>query len=179
MLKHRNIILLSVLLCASIILTACSGSSTGGNPQAQAPTTVPLITDTTLPTQVPTDTPAPTATSTEVPSSTPTATITPTPTSIVDFSKLKIINIGFLQNWQGLITFKFPDAVKGEYFLVVQDNKQYKCTLQPKYPNNLYCFGPLAAIADNVDIALYLNDSSTPVYQSTVFVPYPTWALPK
>jgi hypothetical protein len=176
MVKHRYLILLSILVSASIILAACSA---GGLPLAKASSATPLPTDTAFPTPLPTDTPSPSATPTEIPTDTPTPTMTPISTSIVDFSKLKIINVGFLENWQGLITFKFPDAVKGQYFLVVQDNKQYKCTLQPKYPNNLYCFGPLAAIADNVDIALYLNDSSTPVYQSTVFVPYPTWAIPK
>ena len=176
MVKHRYLILLSILLFASIILASCSA---GGVSVAKAPSATPLPSDTAFPTPLPTDTPSPTATPTEIPSSTPTLTMTPTPTSIVDFTKLKIINVGFLPNWQGLITFRFPDAVKGQYFLIVQDNKQYKCTLQPKYPSNLYCFGPLAAIADNVDIALYLNDSSTPVYQSTVFVPFPTWAVPK
>lgn len=176
MVKPRYLILLSILLSASVLMAACS---TGGSPLANAPSATPQSTDTAFPSPVPSDTPAPSATPTEIPTNTPTTTMTPTPTSIVDFSKLKIINVGFLQNWQGLITFKFPDAVKGQYFLIVQDNKQYKCTLQPKYPNNLYCFGPLTAIADNVDVALYLNDSSTPVYQSTVFVPFPTWALPK
>jgi hypothetical protein len=176
MLKHRFLILLSVLLCASILLAACAS---GGISLAKASSETPLPTDTTLPTPLPTNTPAPTATSTAIPSSTPTLTLTPTPTSIVDFTKLKVINVGFLENWQGLITFRFPGAVVGQYFLVVQDNKQYKCTLVPKYPDNLYCFGPLAAIADNVDISLYLDDSSTPVYQSTVFVPFPAWAVPK
>ncbi|HMD89983.1 MAG TPA: hypothetical protein VKF38_12550 [Anaerolineaceae bacterium] len=178
MVKLRSVILFSILLCASFILADCAAGNSGGLSLAKAPSATLLPSDTPFPTALPTDTPSPTVTPTQIPSNTPTATQTPTPTSIVDFSKLKIINIGFLDNWQSLITFRFPDTVKGQYFLIVQDNKQYKCTLQPKYPKNLYCFGPLTAIADNVDIALYLYDSSTPVYQSTVFVPYPTWALP-
>ena len=173
MVKHRYLILLSFLVPATIFLAACSS---GRLPQTKAPSATPLPTDTPFPTPLPTTTPSPSVTPTEIPTNTPTLTLTPTP--IEDFSKLKIINVGFLENWQGLITFRFPDVVKGQYFLIVQDNKQYKCTLQPKYPKNLYCFGPLTAVADNVDIALYLSDSSTPVYQSTVFVPYPTWALP-
>jgi hypothetical protein len=176
MVKHRYLILLSILVSASILLAACS---TGGLPLTKASSATPVPSDTPFPTPLPTETLTPTATETAVPSDTPTLTITPSPTLIDDISKMKIINVGFLQNWQGLITFKFPNAVKGQYFLIVQDNKQYKCTLQSNYPNNLYCYGPLAAIADNVDIALYLNNSSTPVYQSTVFVPFPTWAVPK
>jgi hypothetical protein len=165
------------MLAGLILITACNAFAPAPTPTVPpTPTSVKVF---ATPTPAATDTPFVTETPTPTETPVPTATIMPSATPVMDFSKVKIINLGFLSNWRCLITLEMPKPVQGEYYLMVQTNKQYKCEVIAKFPNRLYCTGPLAVIDDYVDVSLFMVGNNAPVFYAKPFIPYPTWAVPQ
>ena len=175
--KSRYFILVAILSGVIILITACNAFAPAPTPTLPPTATVEKIVDS--PTPAPTDTPYVTDTPTPTETAVPTATIAPSSTPVMDFSKVKIINLGFLPNWRCLFTLELPKPVEGQYYLMVQTNKQYKCEVIAKFPNRLYCTGPLAVIDDYVDVSLFMVGASEPVLYAKPFIPYPPWAVPQ
>lgn len=164
LISHTKILRIVVFILLQISLCSCNPSS----PTTSSPTLSPIPTRIPRsPTSTVTLTPIPTQTQTN----TPSQTNTPTPSPMMDFSKSRIINIGILSDWRCLVTFQFPEEVQGEYFAVIDKNKQYTCEILLIYPNRLYCTGPLAALDDDVDFQLFQQGLDYPVFKAILRMP--------
>ncbi len=161
--KTRSSISFFYMILA-IIFTSCAQQS----PASGTPTMRP--TNTVVPIQ-----PIPTSTPTIIPSLTqtltPTLTLTSTPAPLMDFSQAKVINIGLLPQWKCLITLQLPDEVKGQYFALVNRNKEYDCEVLKTANNRLYCIGPLAGVDKFVNFKLYQKDLDYPVFEADLRMP--------
>jgi hypothetical protein len=162
----RSLWLLALLLP---ILTACAVA-----PVATIPF-IPLERTATSPADaaasLPADAGKQTATARPAPSDTPEPQRTPTPYMGIDFSQVQLYQGGFLSDFRYFVSFKFPEDVRGEYHVLVNDNKDYACVVLPDYPSRLYCSGPLVAVNNRVEIELYAGEVEQPVWSGEFFVP--------
>lgn len=140
--------------------------------QAPTPTVTPVLPTRT---RAPSSTPAPTITplpsQTPLPSPTSQPTDTPFPTPEVDFSKAKLSASGFLSNWRFFFAVEAEEPMQGSYYALVDNALKYDCEILAKYPNRLYCNGPLRKMDEFVDFAIYQTGASEPVFKGKVFVP--------
>lgn len=148
-----------------ITLTGCSAlvSPTPTHDPTSTPTKKP--TRTPLPSLTPFPSPSPS------PSPSPTITASPYPTPQINFENVKFYTAGFLTDWRFFIALQAPEAFQGDYFMRVQNNKQYTCSVINDYPNRLYCSGPLPVVDDWVNFSLYSSPSEQVLYQGRVYVP--------
>ena len=167
MARRKNMILILSMLCMAFLLSACGAPAP--EPTATAPVEPPTATS------APTETEVPTAISTEtpVPSATPTITPTPTATFQADFSKAELYTAGPLKNFRFLIAVELAEPVQGEYYGLVDKNKEYKCEVLAAYPNRLYCSGRQAAANDFVTFQIFETDTDRPVFAGEVWCDLP------
>ena len=165
--RRQKSILILTMLCMAVLLSAC------GTPAAAPTATVPVEPPTATP--KPTETAVPTATATEtpVPSATPTITLTPTATFQADFSKAELYTAGPLANFRFLIAVELEEPVEGDYYSLVDKNKEYSCEVLPEYPNRLYCSGPQAAADDFVFFQVFESATDRVVFSGEVYCALP------
>lgn len=164
MLRSSKTIL--TLLCLAMLVTACAGKEVEPTPTpAVTSTPPPTATETPLPTKAPTETP--------VPSATPTITLTPTATFQADFSKAKFYTAGPLAGFRFLIAVELEEPVEGEYYALVDDSKEYTCTVLPDYPKRLYCTGRQAAAEEYVTYQIIEKATDRPVFAGEVWADFP------
>lgn len=132
-----------------------------------APTQPPPVSETPRPIETlsPSNTPSPQPTASFTPSPSPsmthTATVTSTPTpSFAGFS----VTYAQYTNYGMLIGFKIP-GIKENYRLTV--NKiEYKCQINDKAQDSLYCYGPQFNQNEIVTLDFYpLEGESKPLYE--------------
>jgi hypothetical protein len=169
MARRKNCILILSMLCMAFLLSACGGSAPAPTATAEMPVELPTVTpeptETKIPTEVPTETP--------VPSATPTITPTPTATFQADFSKATLYTAGPLTNFRFLIAVELAEPVEGEYYALVEKNKEYTCEVLPAYPNRLYCSGRQAAANDFVSFQVFETATDRPVFAGEVWCDLP------
>ena len=79
---------------------------------------------------------------------------------------------GFLPKWRYFFAVKVPsDTIEGEYYAIVDRNKEYSCEILAAYPNRLYCTGPLSAANDFIDYVIFEKDTDLKVFEGSIFVP--------
>lgn len=161
--KRTRIILGIVLLAFAV--AGCEGEPLASTAASPVPTATRRLTRTVTPTLSPTSTLTPTLTM--VPSMTPSANLTPP----FAYGKIKIYTQGHLQGYRYFVAFKFPEKVQVEYHAIVDKNKPYRCEVLPKYPDRLYCSGPLVGILIYATIDLYAKDRDTPIFTTRFFIP--------
>ncbi len=98
-------------------------------------------------------------------------TMTPTEVKIADWSSAKFFTGGALADWQYFIALQFDGNLTGEYYAVVDKNKDYKCEILAMYPNRLYCHGPQAAFMDFVRYEVFEKSTDEKVYEERIWVP--------
>lgn len=154
------------MLCMVILLSACAAAAPEPTATAPVPPTATLK---------PSETKVPTATATEtpIPSATPTITPTPTATFQADFSKAKLYTAGPLANFRFLIAVQLEDTVEGEYYALVDKNKEYTCEILAAYPKRLYCTGRQAAAEDYVTFQIFETATDRPVFAGEVWCDLP------
>ena len=154
------------LLLLILLLSACQPALETPQIEVIIPTDEPV-------TRTPFHTPTPIPTRTFTPTFTATAANTPTatPYANLDYSQLEISFGGFLSHWRYFVVFQFPDAVEGNYYAIVDRNKDYKCEVLPDYPDRLYCIGPLVIVYNWAEIDLYAEGIQEPIYSGEFFVP--------
>jgi len=157
---------LIVLVTVMVIVSACTAATV--QPTATtAPTQPPPVTETPRPSETPapsnTSTLQPTASATLTPSVTPSATKSSTPTpSFAGFS----VTYAQYTNYGMLIGFKIP-GLKEDYRLMV-NTVEYKCQINAKAVDSLYCYGPQFGQDQTVKLVFYLlNGDSTPLYETS------------
>ena len=165
--RRHNLLLTLSMLCMVILLSACSGPLAAPTATAteKPPTTTPVPTKTTAPTA--------TATETPVPSATPTITLTPTATFQADFSKAELYTAGPLANFRFLIAIELAEPVQGEYYALVDQNKEYTCEVLAEYPDRLYCTGRQAAAEDYVFFQVFESATDRVVFSGEVWCALP------
>ena len=158
----------SILVFALVLLSTSACAGLLARPTATPePTLPPTATATDLPTSTLSPTPAPTSTPA------PTATITLTPTADVgaDFSQAKILRHGKTEHWDYFVTLLLPGQPKGEFYAVVDQNKNYPCSLSTKFPTQLTCTGQMAAFDETVDFVLFVKGYDTPLFTTKIYIP--------
>ncbi len=161
--RARFLLLTACLVFIIPLLSACA---------AETVTTIPLIPLTNSPEATATQNLIPSASPTpEIVTLTPAISPTVTPYQNIDFSQVELSFGGFLSHWRYFITFKFPEEVRGEYYALVDKNKEYRCEVLPQYPNRLYCNGPLVIVYNWAEIELFAIGSEEPLISGQFFVP--------
>ena len=163
--QQTRYVKLVVAALALFLLAACS---------APLPTATPTLPPTASPTLAPTHTLAPTATSapTRTPKPLPTHTSSPTAALKSDFSQAKLSTAGYLPGYRFFIAIELPDPVKGEYYALVDENKEYTCSIPGNYPNRLYCSGQLTKVDGWVSYVIYTQGTDEEVFEGEVYAPY-------
>jgi len=168
----RRTILFLLALSIIFIVAGCAPSQpSAAEPSPLVPTR--QLTSTPTRTPEPTSTPLlPTATITSSPTTAPSETPTRTPAPQTDFSEATLYTAGFLPKWRYFFAVKVPfETIKGEYYAIVDRNKEYACEVLAAYPNRLYCTGPLSAANDFIDYVIYEQDTNLKVFEGNIFVP--------
>jgi hypothetical protein len=160
--KIRSLVFL-LAIAALVGLSACSPA------QTPSPTLTPTETEMPKPsatlTPVPTETPlpTPTVTPTLVPSATQTATLTSTPRPT--FAGFQVEYPEYTKNGLQLV-FRIPGN-RQNYRLEV-NGTPYTCALVEKYPDRLYCLGPVFAQNTQVKLVFFpLEGEKQPVFETT------------
>ncbi len=152
--------LLLFVLIALLGLAGCAGPApqpaTATVPARPEPTRTLAPTLTPFPTETPRPTLTPTATETPL----PTATFTPTPDPAL--AEIKLLGLGWYENYELLLSFQFPGPVDPGAYRVTLENKEYKCEVIRGYPDRLYCRGQgarvLAGFEKEVWVPYFDND---------------------
>lgn len=167
-LRRKFITITLLISISSLLITACE-------PQESVPTIIHTETK-VKPTTAPSKTSEPTATFLPTVMHTPTPGLTKTPTLSLtpakDYSGVEFFTAGLLKKWRFFIAIKFPEKIEGEFYCLVDKNKEYTCTILEEYPDRLYCTGPLAGIDDWIEYAIYESGSNQLVYEDEVFIPF-------
>ncbi|MBI9048158.1 MAG: hypothetical protein JEZ00_01960 [Anaerolineaceae bacterium] len=179
--------LIGLVLIATLMAAGCQANTTvisTSTPAAPtiAPTKTELaITDTAEPTntatakatktKIATETAVVETTTEETLTKTAVVSPTATPMQLADWSSAEFYTSGSLANWQYFIALQFDGYITGEYYAVVDKNKDYKCEILEMYPNRLYCHGPQAAFMDFVRFEVFDVSSDEIVYQEKIWVP--------
>jgi hypothetical protein len=191
----KIITLVSLVILATIIASGCQAKSNTAD-QAEKPAAtsastlviqptetvvVPSATATKRPTLKPTIKPTeksdgsitPTLETTAKGTATATiqVTLTPTEVKIADWSSVKFFTGGALADWQYFIALQFDGNLTGNYYAVVDKNKNYKCEILAMYPNRLYCHGPQAAFMDYVNFEVFDKSTNEKVYAERIWIP--------
>lgn len=164
-----KVIWIAITACA--VLAACSSALSGASSTQTALAELP----TAAPTQTvkPSATPLPTHTPTSTPLPTQTPTVTPTSTSAAqaEFAGAELLATGYLPNWRYLLIFKLPQAVQGNYYMMMDQNKEYQCDKSIQFPDRLYCSGPQTAVDDWVAYQVFEKETDLLVFEGQIFIP--------
>jgi hypothetical protein len=180
--------IISLVLFTSVVLAGCQSGAAAEMTATQEKTTIaatvePSDTPTTAPTKTPTIHPTITAsaTFTETPadeeltddktSEADSPTATATAMKIADWSSAEFYTSGSLAHWQYFIALKFDGHITGNYYAIVDKNKDYDCEVLPMYPDRLYCDGPQAAFMDYVKFQVFDADTDEMVYEERLWIP--------
>jgi hypothetical protein len=165
--RRQKITIISSMLCMAVLLSACGGTAVEqtATVPANPPTATPRPSETKIPTATITETP--------IPSATPTITLTPTATFQANFSKAELYTAGPLANFRFLIAVELAEPVEGEYYGLVDKNKEYTCEVLAAYPNRLYCTGRQAAANDFVTFQIFETATDRPVFAGEVWCDLP------
>lgn len=185
----QKITLVSLFLIATLIASGCQAKDNTAD-QAEKPAAtsastlviqptetvvLPSATSTKRPTQKPTAKPTENSDGSVTPTldatAKNTATATPTEIKIADWTSAKFFTGGALADWQYFIALQFDGNLTGNYYAVVDKNKNYKCEILAMYPNRLYCHGPQAAFMDYVRFEVFDKTTDEKVYEERVWVP--------
>ena len=171
MLKNWRRFIFILAVFTILFAAGCAAQGAVPTPSPEVPTRQLTTTATMVP--EPTNTPIPpTATITSSPTIVPSETSTSTPAPQTDFSEATLYTAGFLPKWRYFFAVKVPaDSIEGEYYAVVDRNKDYSCEVQAQYPNRLYCTGPLAAADDTIHYVIYEKETNLKVFEGDIFVP--------
>jgi hypothetical protein len=160
---------LGILASGVFLLTACSGPTV-------MPTTMPTQT-LVIPSPIPTATPFSSPTSRPVQTSLPDATALPAPavSSTSDpgpgFPQARVIRHGQTGNWNYFVTLQAESAINGDYYAVVDQNKNYTCHISSKMSQQMTCTGPMAAFEDYIDFWVYTKGKTEPVFKVHLYIP--------
>ena len=102
-------------------------------------------------------------TATETLAASPTLTSLPTFTVTVgpDFSQIKVVSVSVTASGI-LLRLSLPGVTQA--YPVRVDGKNYECTLDAKYPDNMFCKGPMFKTGELVSIEVLPVDSNVPLY---------------
>jgi hypothetical protein len=161
----RRFHLIIGLVTVLAFVSACSAAPI----QTPTPTPAPTVTETIRPsetvTPIPTQAPSPSATLTSSPTVKPsdTATVTSTPRpSFAGFAVEYVQPASY-----GLLMGFIVPGIKENLRLTV-NNSEYKCELNAKAPDRLYCYGQQFAQGQTVKLVfLPLSGDDTPVFETT------------
>jgi hypothetical protein len=162
-------ILSFALVC--LVLVGCASPVSPPALAQQTPGTGALTASITpaqprLPTRTPRPSPTPTLTQTAVPS--PTIPFTPD----LGLSKVQLIGLAWLENYNMLLSFQFPFTVDPAFYRVTLEDKDYACETITGYPDRLYCHGPGAKVLATVWVRVYAAGSTQPGFEKQVWIPY-------
>lgn len=162
------------ILLLIIFLTGCSGLNQPAPTPTQTPTISlpPIVTPPNVIKPSPTETIKETVTPTLPPTQTSSPTIEPPPD---DFSKVRLLTFGELPNWQFSITFEFPTAVKGSYYVKTRKPvKTYDChaLIEYRHPERLACIGRVPAVEKTVYYDIFDNKTNTVQYSGSMSIPF-------
>ncbi len=162
---------LLLITCALFIslLSAC-GPTADKTPGLTATVSEP----TAVPTQRPTETVEPTATTvpatpTEAVTNTPASTATPTLPA--EMQGATFFTGGLLSDWRYFISIQAQQPITGQYYAMVDGNKEYECHVETIYPDRLYCVGRLPAVDKTVEYVVHEQQSGAAVFEGEVFIP--------
>jgi hypothetical protein len=148
-----------------LVVPACSAvAQSTPTPSLEPPTaTVVLPSETPKPTF----TLALTNTSTTIPSATlpptPTATFTPA----ANYAQFKLLAVS-KEPYGMLLGFQIPGLTDP---LITRINTQlFKCTMDAKYPERMFCSGPALPLDKYLDILFYAVDGADPVYTGQLII---------
>lgn len=165
---YRGAALLIVI--ASLALSGC-----GSTPTTLVPTqtVIPTVEVTTTPVAtlpLPSETPTiPPPTPTDAPV---TPTIPPSPTADTSLADVELIGMGWMEDYQMLLSFQFPDEVEPEDYRVVMEEKDFACQVIAQFPDRLYCTGQGVKVLAVANIRVYPVGSTTPGFEKDVWIPY-------
>ena len=156
-------VFLTLLLVA--VVPACSAVAQ----PTPTPTFEPPTATVVLPSETPkpTFTLAPTDTSTTILSATlpppPTATFTPA----ANYAQFKLLAVS-KESYGMLLGFQIP-GLKDP--LIARINTQlFKCTVDAKYPERMFCSGPALPLDRYLDILFYTEDGADPIYTGQLII---------
>ncbi len=162
--------LLLIVLIAFLWLASCAGpaptaapSLTPAQPEA---TRTPAPSRTPVPTEKSRPTLAPTATETPLP------TATPLPTPDPALAEIKLIGLGWYDDYDLLLSFQFPGPVDPGAYRVTLEDKEYRCEVITGYPERLYCRGQGAKVLGTAWVRVYPAGSAQPGFEKEVWVPF-------
>ena len=78
-----------------------------------------------------------------------------------DFSQIKVVSVSVTASGI-LLRLSLPGVTQA--YPVRVDGKNYECTLDAKYPDNMFCRGPMFKTGELVSIEVLPVDSNVPLY---------------
>lgn len=159
-----------LILLATLALFGCGTAPTTLVPtETDIPTvevaTTPVAT-LPLPSETPT-TPPPTPTNSPVP-----PTVPPSPTADASLEDVKLIGMGWMEDYQMLLSFQFSSAVEPDDYRVAMEDKDFTCQVLAQFPDRLYCTGQGVKVLAVANIRVYPAGSTTPGFEKDVWIPY-------
>lgn len=173
MVLHSSFLRMLAAALVVILLSACSTPAAKLEPTAPpvmqpTATAVAAAARTPFPTETPRHTPLPEFTATSLPTQTAAPTETPAPA----FNDIKLIGLGWMENYQMLLSFQFSGPISPDDYRVMMENHEYACEVIAQYPDRLYCTGPGAKVLRNAWVRVYPANSQQPEFEKEVYVPY-------
>jgi hypothetical protein len=164
----RPLAIFLMLIFGLLFLGGCVAGETPIAMPTESPAASPLPRSTLTP--VPTETAWPSRTPTTSPSPLPSST--PTPTLHPDYSAVELIGLGWSQDYDMMLSFRFPGQVDAEQVQVKMEDKMYRCEVLPQYPDRLYCFGQGAKVVSMAWIRVFPTGSRDALYEKQVWIPF-------
>lgn len=161
------------LIFLFLVVLALAGC--GSAPTTLVPTTTDIPTqraETTPivtflpPSETPTS-PPPTATDAPV-----TPTVPPSPTADASLKDVELIGMGWMEDYQMLLSFQFPGPVNADDYRVVMEDKDFPCQVITQHPDRLYCIGQGVKVLAEANVRVYPAGSTTPGFEKDVWIPY-------
>lgn len=156
-------VFLTILLV--VVVPACSAiAQPTPTPTLEPPTAMVVLPSET---PKPTFTLAPTDTSTTIPSATlpppPTTTFTPA----ANYAQFKLQAVS-KESYGMLLGFQIPGLTAP---LITKVNTMlFKCTMEARYPERMFCAGPALPMDRNLDVLFYTSEGGAPVYSGNLII---------
>lgn len=168
-----KMLFISLALLMVVVAPACSTLAQTTPTATLEPPTATMV----LPTETPkpTFTLAPTDTATTTPTITQTPPPTATATPAVNYAQFKLLSVS-KQPYGMLLGFQIP-GLKDP--LITRINTQlFKCVVDAKYPERMFCSGPAFPLDKYLDIMFYNVDGADPIYTGQIIVASKIFAIP-
>jgi hypothetical protein len=156
-------------ICLGLLIVALAPACSAMAKPTPTTSPEPATATVNLPTKTPqpTFTVAPTATETIVPTETETPMPSATSTPSVQYAQYKLLSVS-QQPYGMLLGFQIPGLKEP---LITRINTQlFKCTMEEKYPERMFCSGPALPLDKNLDVVFYAADGSDPVYTGELII---------